>query len=255
MSSKRKDAVALFEAISRTKPKLPEANMNVPGWMARQQQAPEPPKVPVPVASGRSLSELQQRASQLAGLPRTREPIFSTAGGRMRVSLNYVSGGVAAGGFVLLLLVAFLLGRSSASPGKSVEQPPPGAPPLNPAVVRGIEQGPSTGSPPARVKGKHYLIIQSMMGNTDRHKADAQKIVEFLHRNGEEAETRPTTSGSWVVLSFRPYDSPQSPEAIQFAQKIEELGKKYTSRAEGGQYDFRQRDRATGKLEPFYIKY
>jgi hypothetical protein len=259
--------VALFEAISKTKPKQP-MNMAVPSWMTRGQQAaqvaaesaPAPAFVaqaaPVPTAPIQ-LGELQQRASQLAGLAAPVEPVFSADAGRLRVSLSYLSAGVGAAGVVLVLIAAFVLGRTTASPKQQqAGATPPGPPPLKPEVVRGTggEQSHpplTTQTIPPRVKGKWYIVIQDMLGTTPAHQEEAAKIAEFCTQNGKAASAV-LQQGRCYVLGATPFEATNDPAAPQYAAEIEALGKKY--KQQGGKYDFMQRKTRGGPVDPLFIK-
>lgn len=273
MTSKRKDAVALFEAISKTRPKLAEGSMTVPSWMTRTPQAPElpasstspapaapapAPQVTVaPVPPPSRLGEVQERAAQFAGRLRPgwgAEPTFSTYGGRVRVSLNYLSAGVAAAGLVVVLLATFLIGRVTAPRQVAATETPQGVP-VKPDVLNTAGQGQQTGTPPAPselVKGKFYLVVQDLRGNTEAMKDEALKIADFCKGNGKPAKVIIYGNRTYMVWSTVPFNSQNDAAAKAHAQEIEELGKKY--RAQGGKYDFMQRKSRTGPLDPMVIK-
>ncbi len=238
--AKKKDSVALFEVLTRTRQNRKEAGLGVPSWMGSSKPADQ-------------AGELQpiSPAPEVGAIPA--DPMVSTADGRLKLSLNYVSCLVAALGLVVLLVLAFWLGHwTGRALGADGPQPPAvGQRPQQPSGQPPPgDQGPT---PAVRVSGKYYPVIQGTQGLTQQRYEDAEKIVQYLARNGLQADVRiwRGTPRQYVVWSLSGFDSPQSDEALEFIARVEQLGRKYL--AEGGRYGFSQRDRA-GRLKPWFIR-
>jgi hypothetical protein len=116
------------------------------------------------------------------------------------------------------------------------------------------------GAPPAptavRVPGKYYLVIQSLVGASKEDKVEAEQIMAWCAQQGEPATVATHTStrtgkSRCIVWSLRPFDSPSSAEALNYARKIEALGKNYN--AQYKRYDFRQQK--DGKFDPWFWVY
>ncbi len=268
---KKKDSVALFEVITRNKERQSKKDLGVPGWMGKAGQAPQeqqaprqeaPPEesqqqqAPAPPPQQRAEqvppeTEPETRAARAQPAKRLSAPSVSTEGGRLKLSLDYISCTAIAVGFIVLLAVAFWLGRTT-SPQAPAQQAGMDAP-YNPAVTGGRDGDGEAGgaqSPaaaPKRQKGKYYLVIQSMMGDSPRLKKEAYKIVNYCRKNGEPASVA-RYGDQLVVWSLTPFESPSGTEAKQHARAIEEMGKRYP-----GDYDFRQR--RDGKFDPWFVKY
>jgi len=103
---------------------------------------------------------------------------------------------------------------------------------------------------PVRTPGKYYLVIQEFTGNTDADQQDAFAIQAFCKKMGYPADVREYKETGLVVLSFEPFDSPSTDEAIQFARKIEKLGLAY--QILGGKYRFQQPRTANGSIAPHF---
>jgi hypothetical protein len=278
--NKKKDAPAFLELIQKGKAK-PGALIAVPDWMTGgkkpvktpsvQPSAPAegspqavelPPAVAEapPQAATEALEPLPQPARPPAPPPRpsrARERILAAEGKRLRLSVTpgqAVMGGVAA---VLLIVAVFVLGllarRSSSSP-----KPPPVGRAGNPDVSLRATIGPERGElPPAGIenraglppgepmlaKGKYYLVVQGMMGITERHRADAEAVAAYLNAKGEPVAVTvfPGPPRQYIVVSLRGFDRADSPDAQAYVKAIEEQGKLY--RSQGGRYDFRQGER------------
>jgi hypothetical protein len=231
---KKKDSVALFEVISKSRQKRSEAGLNVPGWMGRGVPGGEPPER----AEGAGEVEMP------GPLP---EPVVSTAGGRLRLSLNYVTALVAVVGMVLLLVLAFWVGRWSVHASAANATGPD-------AQTAGLtgEQTPTPPGPatPGRVPGKHYLVIQGLQGMTQQKRDDAETIVKWLKKEGIAADIGRYRGDpeQYIVWSLNKFDSPSSAEAEGFVDTIEELGRRYKNG--GGRYDFKQRPG-----DPWFIRH
>ncbi|MHC4294337.1 MAG: hypothetical protein ACYSTL_01995 [Planctomycetota bacterium] len=225
--AKKKNSAAFYEVLSKSRERRSEAGLSVPRWMGHSVEPSEPVSAK-PVDSAAPVSE----------------QIVSTSTGRLEFSLNYVSCLVAALALLLLLILAFWAGRWSTTTAlipstkvtKSATPPSPPSPPRQSGV---------------RVPGKYYLIIQGLQGMTDEHKAAAEKIRQFLQREGVECDVAvwPHAPKQYVVWSRRGFDSETSDEAMAYVRQIEGLGKKYFT--QGGNYDFRQRDR-DGNIRPWF---
>jgi len=182
------------------------------------------------------------------------EPIFAIAGERLKLSLSYVS---CAGGLAILaalLVVTFALGwwggkRSGLAARRA------GDVPFNPAVAPGLGQRERQAPPPSAVrqKGKWYLVIQGLGGTKQADRDEAGRIIAFLAASGEQAglATYKSSTGAmqYIVWSLRPFDSPGSNAAQDFARQTEALGKKYFDKHKT--YDFRQRT-AANKFNPWF---
>ena len=276
MVNKRKSSPALFELISKSKMQGEEQTA-VPPWMvpkpagaAEQAKLAQQPKVaPQPESA-----QPQAPADQAAETPGTYAPIhmpvempaevasrkdiapaggeaiISTAGGRLRLSLNYTNCVIAGVAAVLVLAVVFMLGRAAApsapagqaSAGGTPPQPSARGGPEAPAAGKAGEIENAAGSVKELEKGKYYLIIQGLIGNSDEFKKDAQAIVDFLNNKMHEpAKYFTSKDGKYLyVVSTTAFDSPESDKARQFVQSIEKVGRLY--RNQGGRYDFRQRE-------------
>ena len=217
--SKKKNAASLFEVISRSRQTRSEAGLSVPAWMG---QPSEPDEAP--------------HAQPVEGAPSVPDPTISTVEGRVKLSLNYVSLLVAGLAVLLGLLLAFCLGRWSASPGTVEATPAPALPSQR----------------TERVPGKYYLIIQGLQGMTDNHRSDAEDIQRFLEQEGVECDVAiwPGDPKQYVVWSCRGLDSEIDEKAFAYVKKIEALGRKYKS--QGGRYDFKQARDRNGQITPWF---
>ena len=118
----------------------------------------------------------------------------------MRLSLNYASCTVALLGVVLLLVVAFVLGRAS---------------------VGGASVGAGQWMP-----GKHYLLIRAMADRSDASKLAATSIADYCKEHGCDAEVF-AGQKQWEVWSTCPFDSPSEASAKQLLARVQELGRNY----------------------------
>jgi hypothetical protein len=238
--AKRKNTLALFEVISRSKEHRSEAGLDVPSWMGEKRgeaEAQEPPEPPVAPPEKRP-----QAAPRRAGA--SQEPVLSTSAGRLRVSLNY-SGAIVLGvALVLLLGAAFAIGRATA-----------GGDGAKPAATAGVDGGTGTGegevSPTGavvqRVPGKHYLVIRDFDPGSDLE-AEAQRIAEFCTARGEPAEVRTLTDRHTrepfiAVWSLKGFDEPNSQAARNYRERIRQLGEQYYQQNE------------TFRFNPWYAPY
>jgi hypothetical protein len=162
-------------------------------------------------------------------------PIWSTSGGRLVLSLNYVSCLVASTGILLLIIVAFWLGHKVGSSPAA----PPGANTERPVVKRQV--------------GKFYMVIETLDGRTKEARAEADRIVKFCKANGEPAEVQ-FLKPNLIVWSLTPFDSKLNEEVRAHALSIQnELGVKY-ARKYGSKYKFNQPVK-NGKLVPVMYPY
>jgi hypothetical protein len=255
--AKRRDSVALFEVIQKAG--RSEGNMAVPKWMDRQGAVEAPGDVaPRPEPASRAIS---------LGVS---EPLVSIVDDRLRVSLSYVSGALVVLALVVLVAGGFALGRWSAPglpaaipDGQSLrEKTPLGRHVLGKANP--VTPGDNAKAPPApsaRQKDKYYLVIQFLPGLSQKDMDNAARIAAFCDAHGEPATVaRFTHPGSakqrYIVWSLRPFGEQDSPEALAYAQKIEDLGKQYMREApEDGRYNFQQRKRAGASLTPQFEPY
>ena len=289
--ARRKNAMALFEIISKHRDKRTEPKVAIPKWMMRrdpdepvdetppQHTAPEadvqePPAEPT---EQEAPAPREQREAQEAPqpqpivdaelVPRDQDAqaeggskILVIEDGQVNVSLNYVGAGVAVTGVVVLLLGAFLTGRYSAPGGHTAAVGPPVGPPPGKKVTP--PKGPGKGThvakkPPAAVpqKGKFYLVIQHLTGSEQLVRADGNKIIKFCTDNGYPAKTmrqkRPNGQYMYMVWSLKPFKSLTDPAATLHAEKIDELGKQYFRLH--GKYRLTQRE--GGKIKLWLMKY
>ena len=254
---KKKNAMALFEVISKTRDKNPDSEVTVPDWIkpsgqsARQAQAPgaeepaphepvspepetqtpAPPETPSPPTLPTTSTWGPRR---LSDAPKISDlPIWSTAGGRLTLSLNYVSCMVVSMGVLLLIIGAFVLGRMTAS------DPAPPARGGQPVVKREV--------------GKYYLVIETLAGDTREARAEADRIVKFCNASGEPSQVQ-LLGRNLIVWSLTPFDSAKSEEVIAHALFVQnELGAKY-ARKYGSKYKFVQPQK-NGKLAPILYPY
>ncbi len=250
---RKKNSVALFEVISKSKEKSRESGLGVPKWMgAESPDGMQASGSPSPVAQGVQPPQGVRPPERRVVSPHR----AVVEGGRIHLSVNYLTCGVVGAAFIVLLIGAFLLGRGTAGGGGPTKAGLGTMPPLNRDVV------PPGGTnndgltlplvPAGRKAEKYYLVIQNLMGKTDSHKAEAFRIAKFCIDKGQSA-TVCMYRGNYIVWSAQePMDSPTSETAMEYARKIEALGKTYFQMYRT--YDFRQRDRS-GRLDPMYIKY
>ena len=151
--ARKKDTVALFEVLSKTKQREEQGTLEVPGWMdkeavpASEGGIENRPGLDIPAPTPRSAPSSAPAA----------EGAVSTAGGRLHLSLNYISATVAIAAFVVLLVAAFMLGRKTT--------------PTEPAAISGMDvelkkdlldknagRTGTAGQTPQRQPGKFYLV-------------------------------------------------------------------------------------------------
>ncbi|KPK80597.1 MAG: hypothetical protein AMJ81_11770 [Phycisphaerae bacterium SM23_33] len=171
---------------------------------------------------------------------------MSYSRGRLRISLNQVSTVVFFGALLVLLLLAFILGRqsglaaASADPGEvrsGLDQgattqphvtPHPGPEPTSQGV-RLSEMVPDDYSRP---KGLQYLVIQDLVWT----RQEAEDIKGFLYSHGINATIeRMGRTRTYRIRDTKGFQSDRSEEAKEYKAQIERLGKEYRRR---GRYDF-----------------
>ena len=245
--AKKKDSMALFEVISKSRDKRSRGEMGVPDWMGDS----------VPGAPQQAEASTTPTATHEAA----RKPAIVKTGGQLQVTLNYISCLAVVLGLVLLLAGAFWLGRSTASQGGEAAQAGMKAS-YRPGLIgqssskTGAKQ-PEMKLPPRQV-GKYYLVIESTGGAQDWHLGKAREMQRFCYfEGGEPSEVRkyPATQNTkeqYVVWSLTPFDSPRSREATQHAEMIERLGARYFGKH--GDFKFQQRKNKDAPLDPWYLK-
>lgn len=268
---KKKDAPAFLELIQRGKAK-PGALISVPDWMTGGKKPATAPSVQP--SGAQSSPEVEQAAPVAAEAPsegagpavprptrpaarprpsRAGERFLSAEGRRLRLSVTPAQAVVAGVVAVLLIIMVFVLGLLA----KGASSPKPQAParggaqdvslratigPERPDVPAGGETA-RPGIPagePMLVKGKYYLVVQGLMGITERHRADAEAVAAYLNAKGEPVTVTvfPGPPRQYIVVSLRGFERADSPDAQAYVRAIEEQGKLY--RSQGGRYDFRQ---------------
>jgi hypothetical protein len=258
--AKRKNSPALFEVISQDRSKQGRKELKVPGYARRQ----EPAETGEAAVEGQweatgAAEQTEPTHEPRATAPRSRpepvagaaEPLIRTEGGRLRVSLNYVSCSVALGAGVLLLVLAFVLGRASISPERSPMSGETvaagmGAETEQPAGDDASEQAAGAVAS-RRIAGRQYLVIESMGGLTAELRNQADEIARYCTDVGHPA-TVAQSSTEYLVWSLEGFDSADSEEARGYAAQIHELGKRYRA-LPGAKHDFNQRDES-GLLKP-----
>lgn len=232
---KKKNSVALFEVISKARSSDAESGMSVPAWMT-------PPGKQDPRADGDKTAESARPASRSAA-----EPVVSTASGRLRLSLNYVSCTAISFSLVVMLLLAFWLGRTTARPAGGETQQ---------ASLTLVDDSASTAAEMApqieRIPGKYYMVIQDLQGNDQKKEAEAYRIADYCTANGEPASVNEYQK-SIVVWSRKPFDRGDRQAIRSHALMLEKLGQGY--RQQYRTYDFRQRRQSGSELDPTMLPY
>ncbi|HOD79770.1 MAG: hypothetical protein BWX88_02176 [Planctomycetes bacterium ADurb.Bin126] len=252
---KRKNSIALYEVITKNKKPGAEPKLTVPSWAGHDATAAvgpadRPVQEDLPAAAGSEGSAASPPS--IFDAPAPREPALVREGNRVRLTLSPLNWALLGLGLVVLLAVAFLVGRSSVTVQQNLAALPgaPGPVSQGPVVQggAGVDQGQVPAAVPSRrIAGKYYLVIQG--GLKDKEEGD--RIAQFCYENGEPSTvSRYSQSNQYFVLSMAPQDAPDSAAAIRHAQKIEELGKKYFQKHRT--YDFRQRNREN-KFQPTFL--
>ena len=234
--AKKKNSIALFEAISKSKEKT--AGVSVPGWLGKDsppQDPGQPPAENPPTLSG---------AAQYGG-----PKVVLSAGGLALILALIVAVAVA----------AYVIGRSTA-PGRTGQNAAPGFARAGGNVPDGLAPTEDVNLP-VREPGKWYLVIQRFAGMTDENWKEAKDIAEWLvKQKGEKCEAKKIRIKNDLFLavwSLKAFDSYPNPEAQKYAEHIESLGKEFKTteiyKKSTGKYTFSQHRQ--GKLDPYYVVY
>lgn len=237
--AKKKRAKALFEVMADDKESRHEVNMGVPDWMEKKTpQESKPAKPESSLQADARLTRIQTEAPRAA---ESDKPIVSTAGGRLTVSLNYVSCTVAMLAIVLLLVVAFVLGRMSVTSGQRPRKPASPARTLRKAEASKTKAE-TSGTAKPKDAVKYCLVIQVMGGRTEQLLADAKAIIKYCETAGYPARLAENDArDDYFVWSAEAYDSPTSNKAKTYVAEIHALGQRYKADT-GKNYDFKQLD-------------
>jgi len=281
--AKRKDSMALFEAISRTKAKqgqvLPphvgispqpikaesRTVLYTPPADASTNAADQTPAVPgaaVPpsaaAARAQAMAAAQQTlAPQVPELPVVQTSVPYSGTGHFVLTKVHIVG-------LAVVVVAVLVGvwyfvhpsqPVSNVAGNAVAAERVGAETALPIPVAPLFQA-----------GKYYLVVESIKGD---RKADAEAIADWLNKKHDaeiQAVVRQNSrSGNWEVLTTKaftevPYTILNGKvsckvEPTRFAKKIEKLGDEYFAQFPGT-YQFKQTRKSGNVTEfaPSYVK-
>lgn len=249
---RKKNSVALFEVISKTKDNRGRDEFRIPDWAGRQVQSAD-------AAGGESqdapppLPDYQHAGGDFAS------SLEDTAPRRLTVTLNYVSCAAAVVGLMVLVGGAFWLGRVT-GPAGPVRAAGVGLGGDKKATTSDDKGKTPKATVPKRVPGKYYLVIQQLPGKSTQDLVDARGIAKFCNANNTPAKVWQTKNYYyvWAFQAFDSYPATLTPEALTYAQGIEKLGREYSRYAarSGGKlkrHDFRQRK--GGKLEPHFKLY
>ncbi|HDZ22345.1 hypothetical protein LCGC14_0203930 [marine sediment metagenome] len=279
---KKKDITTLFELITRQrdkldKPKDPDKFV-VPGWMdgdetarrgvsedARDKAAgPQTPSAPETAEADESPDESPEPSKAdlpkpaPTHIPATRpahreftdvdEPAAALSDQQGIPFAFKVAGGI------LVVMLAFFIGRSTVSVGPGTPKPTANQPNQN-IHQAAPPTNTSISGPIARIPGKHYLVIESLRGHSDADYREAEQIVDFCDHHGHPAEVTEfeLTDGGrcWGIWSLKPFDNPNSSRARAYAKAIEELGQKYFKLHRT--YRFQQRTHPGGEFQPLFL--
>lgn len=239
---KRKDSEALFEIIARTRASQDPAAINVPAWMSKKpaQQEPEAGVEPGQAPKAEQAPPKLLLKTGPTGSRRFQIPpaLLAIRDWRVTVSLNFVTCAVIGLALLTLLLSMLVIGYKW---GASSASGPSEVPPYKPGVLGNKDPGhiPTRLAAPQRVNGKYYMLIQGVEGITEQHKAEAQRIVDFCNEGNLPADIGEMRDpNQYVVWSLTGFDSPDNPDAKEYAEQIKELGKLY--KAKYKTYELRQ---------------
>ncbi len=224
--ARKKNSIALFENISKSRANQEQMDMNVPAWMGDEPDQPQ---------TEQSAKAKAKAAAKAA--PEPSDAIVSTDGGKLRLCLDYTSCSVLAGVLILLLAITFVLGRATVGNSGGPDKADQSA-----GKTGGVTGGGIANIQP-RVVGKYYMVIQALPGDSTEYRTDAAAIVKYLANDGIYAEVMTVGSGSEarvIVWSLDAYDIGDSPQARQYVENIEALGRRYL--AGGGKYNFSQKE-------------
>jgi len=237
--SKRKRGKSLYEVVSANADKGEKAAkpLGVPGWFGRAgsgapgDQAKARPGPGAPGSPDRAGPQAQGGSRPVSALEPSR--VLSVVGGRLRISLNQVSALVVVVVLALLLAGAFLLGRRSArtpSAGPNAgnesltERKLPVLPRQRQEQTEQTE--PAIVGEPVREKGLWYLVIQVGILKAE-HARDIQQFLRQAPNGIETTVHRSKDTGKWMVRDLRGFKDKNSPEAIAYKKRVEQLGEQY----------------------------
>lgn len=263
--SKKKGEKSLLEVLGLHRD-YKVSQLNVPDWIRQTEQTAAEEivrkgmiKEPLlPPAKGQ-IGKVSQPA-RTTNLPEKGEKkIISISNGRVNISLNQVSATVAALVVILMIVVAFFLGKRVGTnssvrviPSKDTIKDVPYRPdvskisPKRPGVLpvphssNNATKAKSANLPIStkRQKGLYYLVIQG--GITS--KAEAEDIRRFLYSKGINTTIERMSINKYKVKDLRGFENLRSPETraelARYVAQIERLGKEY--QRQGGRYRFRQ---------------
>jgi hypothetical protein len=238
--ARKKDAKSLFEVLSRDADKAAKGSktLGVPGWFGPVKPPAPPPQAAAP---SQPVAPPPPPVRRVWG-----EPVLSLAGGRVRISLNQVSAAVAVGGLLVLLALAFVIGRATARPAGTAPQMPGGVQPAGEDTTGRVVPVPGPGRQPpgpplaggaTRQKGLCYLVIQSDAATRD----DADDILRFLRDQRIATTVDRARDGKWTVRDLQGFADAKSQEADAYRARIEQLGREYErlARSQGRQRLYR----------------
>ena len=263
--SKKKGEKSLLEVLGLHQDKK-VSQLNVPDWIRRTEQTAAEEiarkgmmKEPLlPPAKGQ-ISKVSQPAHTTNLPEKGEEKIISISNGRVNISLNQVSATVAAVVIILMIVMAFFLGKRMGTkssvrvaPSKDLKTDIPYRPDVSKISSKrpGVVPIPRSSSNAAgekktnlpistkRQKGLYYLVIQG--GITSR--AEAEDIRRFLYSKGINTTVERMSINKYKVKDLRGFKNLRSPETraelARYVEQIERLGREYLR--QGGRYGFRQ---------------
>lgn len=231
--AKKKDSTALFEVISKTRETQHQAGFSVPTWMGTDKQ-PDDSTVSEPPPTPKSRPTASKPAT-LAG-----EPIVSTAGGRLSISLSQRACLAVAAGLVVLMALMFVLGRVTADDSKPAEGDGP--------QKAGITNGNGGKAKYEPVAGKYYLLIQKLKSNRTVDRNEAERVMAYLKENRLDAWIYEAPDG-YAVFSTKEYDKDDRMSAAAKADVIERVCKNYVTKYSPN-YKYRQPRDTNGQIAP-----
>lgn len=94
-------------------------------------------------------------------------------------------------------------------------------------------EGVAAATPADRVPGLNYFCVMTLRSS---HRANAERVAEYLRRNGVPAGVVETRSGYLQILALRGFSKAGSAEAIDFKKKLTTLGRAW--KAQDGASDW-----------------
>ncbi|MBN1942486.1 MAG: hypothetical protein JW849_04245 [Phycisphaerae bacterium] len=155
---------------------------------------------------------------------------------------------------VVFFLAAFLLGRITADRAGTAASGP-SAPPTASAPLRVVvaDDAPVACTSGRRDPDRFFLLIETLRGNGDAEKAEAERIIEFCKARGIPADMVELQRGNrtcvavWGLLGFR---FTNSTKALEHVRKVEDVGRAYFAKYKT--YQFLQRRKKDGPLRPAF---